>query len=357
MLYCNDWDRIKGKYQEYWALENHDRPLLSIRAPKDKQEKRIESRHSSLKERWMDTEYMIKSSNWEMKNTFYGGEAFPALNPNLGPDYFAACYGTELEFGEDTSWSIPFLDDNGAEDYHGFLLQTQNQYYGKMLEMTKAAVEDGKGKYMVGITDIHPGLDGLVSMRGPQELCMDTLDNPEFIKKGSMDLLSGFKKIYEELYDLTTTYQEGSTNWMGIWHPGRWYPTCCDFSCMISTDMYEELAVEELLEELKFLDASIYHLDGPDALKHLDRLLEIDCLKGIQWVYGAGQPTASHWLEVLRKIQDAGKMIQIGVTPDELEVMLQNLRPEGVMYMLDAKTQADAKKLLKLAERYERKLF
>ena len=63
---------------------------------------------------------------------------------------------------------------------------------------------------------------------------------------------------------------------MGIWHPGRWYPTCCDFSCMISTQMYEELVVGELLEELDFLDASIYHLDGPDALKHLDRLLAID---------------------------------------------------------------------------------
>lgn len=59
---------------------------------------------------------------------------------------------------------------------------------------------------------------------------------------------------------------------------------------MISTQMYEELVVGELLEELDFLDASIYHLDGPDALKHLDRLLAIDKLKGIQWVYGAGQP-------------------------------------------------------------------
>ena len=86
MEYCENWDKIRKRYLEYWAMENHDRPLVSIRAPRAKQEKKPESRHTSLKERWMDTEYIIKSSNWEMRNTYYGGEAFPALNPNLGPD-------------------------------------------------------------------------------------------------------------------------------------------------------------------------------------------------------------------------------------------------------------------------------
>ena len=123
---------------------------------------------------------------------------------------------------------------------------------------------------------------------------------------------------------------------------------------MISTQMYEELVVGELLEELDFLDASIYHLDGPDALKHLDRLLAIDKLKGIQWVYGAGQPTASHWIPVLKKIQDAGKMIQIDVVPEELDIMLENLKPEGVMYTMNARTEEEGRALMKKVERYKR---
>ena len=118
--------------------------------------------------------------------------------------------------------------------------------------------------------------------------------------------------------------------------------------------MYEELVVGELLEELDFLDESIYHLDGPDALKHLDRLLAIDKLKGIQWVYGAGQPTASHWIPVLKKIQDAGKMIQIDVVPEELDIMLENLKPEGVMYTINARTEEEGRALMKKVERYKR---
>lgn len=61
-----------------------------------------------------------------------------------------------------------------------------------MEEMTKAAVEDGKGKYFVGVTDLHPGADALVSLRGPQKLCFDVYDNLDFIKQGVLELLPGF---------------------------------------------------------------------------------------------------------------------------------------------------------------------
>lgn len=351
MLYCEDWEKKEKKFMEFWDRENHDRPLLFITAPKNKNANPPVSGHATLKERWMDTEYVLKCANFRMQNTCYLGEAFPALNPDLGPDFFAACYGTPLEFGESTSWAKPWMSDEDVENHKDFAMDPANEYYTKMLELTKAAVEDGKDKYMVGVTDLHPGGDGLVSMRGPQNLCYDTFDYPEFLHKGVMDLLPGFQKIYEELYGLTTKYQKGSTCWMGIWHPKRWYPVSCDFSCMVSSDMFEELLIEEIEKEVEFLDASIYHLDGPDALKHLDRLLQIPKLNGIQWVYGAGNPTASHWIPEIRKIQQAGKCVQIQVMPEELETMLQELPPEGLMYMIEAGSEEEAKELLKMADK------
>ena len=142
---------------------------------------------------------------------------------------------------------------------------------------------------------------------------------------------------------------------MGIWHPGRWYPVSCDFSCMISEKMYEDFLAEEIEKEVQWLDASMYHLDGPDALKHLDRILKIPSLNGVQWVYGAGNPTASHWLDEIRKIQSAGKCVQISVMPEELEIMLKELEPEGLMYTIDARSQEEAENLLKMAEKWRKK--
>ncbi|AUS96056.1 trimethylamine corrinoid protein 2 [Clostridium thermosuccinogenes] len=357
MYYIENWDKIQKRFEEFWARENHDRPIISIKAPKNRQTAGKLPSFATLKERWLDTEYMLQEANLQFQNTFYAGEAFAALNPNLGPDLFAACYGTELEFGEDTSWAIHSMTDSEVEEYKGLVIEKQGFYYQKILEMTRAAVEDGKDKYVVGVTDLHPAADALVSLRGPETLCIDTIDNPQFVRKATLDLFEGFKQIFTDLCDITTKYQKGTTNWMGIWHPKRWYVTSCDFCCMISTDMFEDLFMEELEKELDFLDASIFHLDGPGALRHLDRLLQIEKLKGIQWVYGAGQPTASHWLEVLKKIQNAGKLIQVAVEPQELDVMLENLAPEGVMYVINADSEDQAKELMKKAEQYKRKVF
>ena len=193
MLYCEDWEKRKKRYLEYWARENHDRPLLDITAPKVQRSEPPVSHHGTLRDRWMDTEYVLKRANWQMQNTCYLGESFPAFHPFLGPDYFAACYGTEIIFGEHTSWAEPWMTDEDVETFRGFQLDPENVYYKKMIELTKAAVEDGKDKYLVGVTDLHAGADGLVSMRGPQNLCFDTLDNPEFISAGVMNLLPDFK--------------------------------------------------------------------------------------------------------------------------------------------------------------------
>lgn len=338
-------------------MENHDRPLLNISVLKENCEDAPVSSHCTLKERWMDTEYILQQANWKMRNTLYLGEAFPALNPDLGPDYFATAYGAEIEFGENTSWAKPFYTDDEVENYSGLIYDTENQYYKKMDEITKAAVEDGKGKYLVGVTDLHPGGDALVSIRGPQELCYDVLDYPEFVQKGVLDMLPGFLQTYKHLHNLTTKYQEGSTCWMPIWHPGRWYVVSCDFSCMVSPEVYNELIAREIEMETEALDASIYHLDGPDALRHLDRILQMPKLNGVQWVYGAGQPTASQWVDVIKKIQAAGKCVYIDVAADELEFMLKNkeIRPEGVLYSVTGvRSEEEAKRLMDMAEKLKR---
>lgn len=157
------------------------------------------------------------------------------------------------------------------------------------------------------------------------------------------------------MYAITIKYQKGTSNWMGIWHPEKFYVTSCDFCCMISQEMFEEFVVEELEEELKFLDASIFHLDGPGALKYLDRLLQMEHLKGIQWVYGAGAPPAPEWLDVLEKIQNAGKLIQMDVDAKDLQFMMEHTKPEGVMFKVFTDSIREAKELESMVQKYKRK--
>jgi hypothetical protein len=357
LLYKNDWEKACKKFLEFWAKENHDRPLISVTAPRDGYQRKKVKVPEKLEDRWMDIDYVIESSRENMAATYYGGESFPALNPNLGPDILGATIGCEIEFGENTSWAKHFVED--WSQLPDIRFDPENKWWKKIKAMTEAAVEDAKqGDYLVGITDLHPGADGLVSLRGPENLCYDLVDYPDEIKRAAFQVLEVHKQELDELYRITTRYQEGSTHWMGIWHPGKWYNTSSDFICMISKEMFGEFILPELKEELAHVDASIFHLDGPGALKHLDTLLQLPNLNGIQWVYGAGQPSASHWIPVLKKIQDAGKLIQVYIEPDELDILLQELKPEGVMYLTGCNSEEQAKELLKKAEgSYKRKLY
>lgn len=356
MLYKNDWEQTKKRYIEYWNLENYDRPIIATYAPKDGYKRKEIVAPEKIIDRWMDTEYVIKSQRESFNGTYFGGESFPLLYPNLGPDILGGILGCELSFGETTSWAEHFVDD--WKQLKTLVLDEDNKYYKKIMQMTTDVINDSKGDYIVGITDLHPGMDGLVSLRGPENLCFDLIDCPEEVLAANYEILDVFKKVTDKLHQVITTKQQGSSNWMSIWHPEKWYVTSCDFMCMISKEMFENFVYDEIVKETQWLDDSIFHLDGPGALKHLDRLLEIPTLKGIQWVPGAGQPSISHWIPELKKIQDAGKMIQVYGTPEELDTMLDHLRPEGLMYLTWCKNEQESKDVIAMAEKkYKKQIY
>jgi hypothetical protein len=80
------------------------------------------------------------------------------------------------------------------------------------------------------------------------------------------------------------------------------------------------------------MDYSIYHLDGPNALPHLDTLLNEPSITGIQWVPGAGNaPMGSkEWLPLYKKIQKANKNVVIDSSPEYVSTLYKNLDPKGL---------------------------
>ena len=122
------------------------------------------------------------------------------------------------------------------------------------------------------------------------------------------------------------------TTWTPIIHDGSLYLPSNDFSCMIGKHMFDEYFLPGIAEECAFYERSLYHLDGPGALKHLDSLLEIRELDAVQWVCGFGNEGFARWAHVYRKIQQAGKGIQLMCDLSELPTVFETLRPEGVWF-------------------------
>jgi hypothetical protein len=327
--YKDDWERAQGKFREFWARENHDRPLVAVCG------RRAEYRPSEavaperLIDRWRDPEWLIRRGREWCSSLWFGGEAYPDLWPNLGPDVFAAFLGEELEFGEDTSWARHGLAS--WKDAPLLRFDPENEWWKTMVDMAEALVADARGDYFVGMTDLHPGMDCLVSLRGPEALCLDLYDESESVKRAVAECRAALFEVYDRLYSTSQGNIGGYSDWMNVWHPGRAFTTSCDFIGLVSGEAREEFVDPELEAELAHFDASIFHLDGPAALRHLDALLELPGLDGVQWVYGAGQPSAAHWLPVLKRILNSGKCAYVSALPSDLSALCAELQPEGLM--------------------------
>jgi hypothetical protein len=348
-----DWEKRLARQDAFWHNAIIDRPVAIMYAgkPDPRYPRPAAKTHATLRDRWMDSQYMAECAVAGVMNTDYLGDALPVAWPNLGPEVFSAFMGSPLDYGESTSWSVPILHDWAQADAIRF--SEDNAYFRKIDEMTDALLAAGRGKFYTGITDLHPGGDAIAAFRDPLNFNIDMIENPAAVKK----LLDYLNAVYFQVLDryFARLQQAGQAiaSWPGIVSTKRWYVPSNDFSCMISKDMFDDVFLPGIQAECRHTEASIYHLDGPDALRHLDSLLAIPELNAIQWVYGAGHGCATDWLHVYRKCQAAGKGIQIGIGTDELATVMQNLRPEGVWLGVSGiENRDDADAVLKQVARW-----
>ena len=346
-----DPEYIKNRWLSFWNRENEDRPLISIGVKKDNAIlPPAPVAPATTEEIWLDTEYQVRNVRRGIKSCLYMGEAFPSYSPNLGPDFMGAMCGCDLKFSPYTSWAEPCMDE--YETYPDIRFDENNKWWKKMCELTKAAVEESNGDYLIGITDLHPGADTIVSLRGAQNAAMDLYLEPDEFKKRIWEVYDVFREVTERLNGIISSKQSGSTNWMSVYHPEKlWYVTSCDFSYMISNEHFKEFILPELLAEIDWLPATIYHLDGVGSLSHLDTLLSINKLNGVQWVPGNGKAPPREWPEVLKKIQNAGKCVELSCSPEDIIPLCEILDPRGVHFGAWGFDKDSAQALLKEMER------
>lgn len=353
MEFKPDWPQAAERFKAWWAGEVIDRVALQVTAPKDGYAPKPAPVPQTLEERWTDVAHAIDTAEARMRATFYGGEALPLFFPNLGPDVFSAYLGCDLIFDPRTSWAKPNIVDWDAPPPLTF--DTKNCWWTLTLQMIDRALDRAPGRYFVGLTDLHGGMDALSAMRGRELLCVDLIERPDTVRAAMEDLITPlWFDIYDEMQRPIQEKLSGSSTWLSAWSPGRWYPTSCDFAALISPEMFDRFILPDIVAQVEWLDHSLYHLDGPDAIRHLDSLLDISELGGIQWVPGAGAPAMAHWIPLLKRIQQAGKLLHLSVGSDEVEPLLRELSPHGLMLSTHCATEAEARHLLSNAATWTR---
>jgi hypothetical protein len=332
-----DFAQTVERFESWWVGEMLDRPPVTLSVKPQRPYQGPRSQHETLRERWLDVEFVVESAIAQMEHTDYVGDSFPLFWPNIGPEISATVFGCELTFTETTSWSQPIVHDE--EDWQRILTMPpnfENPYWRAMEEMMDLAIERCEGRYMVGITDLHGNYDILAALRDPMLLCMDLIDCPDLVIGAGHHVAAAFVAMFDRLYQKLNAAGFSSTTWMPMIHDGPAYVPSCDFWIMVSPVMASTIILPDIVTEMAPLQRSIFHLDGPKALRHLDLLLDLPQLNAVQWVYGAGAGPAARWVEVYQRIQAAGKSLQlIAYDADDALTVLDQLDPVGVWITIE----------------------
>jgi 5-methyltetrahydrofolate--homocysteine methyltransferase len=327
-----DWDRVRRDTMAWWSGDL-PRPLVYL-AEVDPQSGGSHRGYQSNYPLNMPAEAVAECYEPVMAATHYYGDAFPWLWINFGPGIAAGFLGADVNSVTDPSetvWFTPARQVPLADlslDY-----DPANAWWRRVRDVTAAFVSRVGGRLQASITDLGGNLDILASFRTTQQLLVDVLEQPEEVLRLSRQITAAWLRYYDELDAIVRPACPGTSCWAPIWSTGKTYMLQCDFAYMIGPKMFERFVLPDLAACCEHLDHGFYHLDGKGQIAHLDLLLSIPRLRGIQWIPGDGQPPADQWLPLLKRIRDAGKLCQVYVTPEGARRIVQNLGGRG--FLLD----------------------
>jgi len=307
------WADVRQNYADWWA-GRLDRPLIAATldvAGQDGPRPDIPL-YAFQAFHGLDTpvERIVDAWQWQLEGQRYLGDAFPYVQPNFGPGVVAAFMGCELRCSAEnaTVWFHP-REERTAKNLV-LALDDAEPWYRRVQDLAGAADARFDGLVQTGMTDLGGTLDILSSFRPGEQLMLDLYDCPDEVERLTWQAHACWWECFERLRGCMP-HNPGYISWTPIFSEEPYYMLQCDFCYMLGPNMFDRFVKPELAASCRRLKNAFYHLDGPGQLPHLDSLLEIPELKGVQWVPGAGQPDVTHWPEVYRRIRAAGKLIQV----------------------------------------------
>lgn len=323
----DEWKKISNTWNSFWAGELK-RPIITMQMQNMEAERKFDFKHYFPQyDPQMEINDIMNTEIEHISGTKFLGDSYPYRFVNFGPGSMATYFGSDLGFDNATVW-YKHLDKELADI--DLTIDISNHWYNRIKSIQEALTTSLGNEAVVTYSDLGGNLDILASLRGSERLLYDLYDCPDIVEKKVNEITTLWLRCFAEEHKRISKGKYGFAPWAPIYSSTKsTYMLQCDFSYMISPDMFERFVMPDITECCKYVEIPFFHLDGKGELPHLDLLLSIPKLRGVQWIPGAGQPEASEWMEVLEKIRSAGKLVQIFNTLDGALKLKKEMNLDG----------------------------
>jgi 5-methyltetrahydrofolate--homocysteine methyltransferase len=311
-------------------------------------------------DRYRDAGRMAARFRHYCENRLFLADSFPNMSADFGPGSVAGYLGCEIIFHHDTVWFEPFVKDWVSRPELRF--DPENKWWKEHYKLVKDIRALAGDDFYVGIPDLMENIDVLASLRGTQDTVFDMMDEPDEIRNRIAQVGKVYFEYYDRFYDLVKSSIDGGSCYtvFQIWGEGRTAKLQCDFSALMSPQNFRDFIQEPLRLQASRLDNVLYHLDGPDAIKHVDALMEIEEIDALQWTSGDHGPDGAlpEWDVIYDKVRQAGKSLWIRIYSGNFsdwirgaDRIVKKYGSRGLFLMFPGMSLEEAEKLLDHAEK------
>ncbi len=349
------WTEVAEDARLWWAGEL-GRPLIQIRLTgrdPGRPEPPIPAySRATTAYRWDEysAEQIIDRHDWDLSRVEFLGDAFPRFWSDFGPGALATMIGGEAEIATGTVWFHPPERKEPAE--LSFRYDPDCDVARRLRSLYRAGVERWGDAVQLAMTDLGGAVDVLSTFRPSETLLLDLYDCPDEVERLTWEVHEAWWAAWGDFERIRRPGNRGYSAWSQIYSPDPYYMLQCDFAYMIGPEMFDRFVRPEIAACCGKLVNGFYHLDGVGQLAHLDSLLRINDLAGVQWVPGDGQPPQPEWPDVYRRLIDAGVKTQTWGDFDTLDRFAETLPTVENMVIFLEGTLEDRDRAEALLERY-----
>lgn len=268
-----------------------------------------------------------------------------------------AMLGAGFEYNQDTSWAIPKV--NSIQEVAIGDFDPSQPLFQAYLERVEKLLEGWSWETYLPATYAYLGpLDVLAGLLGAEQLSIDLYEHPDYVKGKAIE--AAYFLIYMAAYELALYRKagvvDGTPCGFKYWLPGDGYLYSEDFCALVSAKHYREFFLEADTIFNNAFDSAYLHVHS-GGIQCLPGILENPHLKGIELANDINNHDLRRLVEGAKLVQARGLPLQISswehpLETSEMEFVLKELDPRGLIVAFQARSQQEAWKLYRMIKNF-----
>lgn len=185
-------------------------------------------------------------------------------------------------------------------------------------------------------------LSSLYGLCGSQNLLKALVTSKSMVRQRVREMTRTYLDFYDFFYGFLKDAGYGeSAYWFQVFCEGKFEGVRCDFSLMLSLEMFREFIIPEIAQVCDHMDHTLFNMCSVQHARFIDALSEIMSLDGIFWNPEPYLDGVRDFIPTLKRIKSKGMLLEIVChRVEEAVLAVRELGPDGLYLLFEPRFES-----------------